>query len=64
MSYIKSEKQYDAIMKRIDALIEFIDDDTPSDNEQMLELDLLVSVVVDYEEEHFPIGEPNIEKGN
>lgn len=64
MNYIKSKKQYDVIMKRIEALTEFIDDDTPSDNEQLLELNLLVSVVVDYEEEHFPIGKLSIEKGN
>lgn len=39
--------QYDAIVKRIEALAELINDYTPSDNEQLLEFDLLVSVVVD-----------------
>lgn len=62
MNYIKSEKQYNAIIKRIEALAELIDDNTPKDDELMLEFDLLASVVVAYDEEHYPIGKSSVEK--
>lgn len=62
MNYIKSEKQYNAIIKRIEALAELIDDNTPKDDELMLEFDLLASVVVAYDEEHYLIGKSSVEK--
>ena len=43
MNYIKSEKQYNAIVKRIEALAELIDDNTPKDDELVLEFDLLIT---------------------
>ena len=55
MSQIKSEKQYKAMMARIDELFFETDEKTPADDPRLLELDLLSSLVEEYEKEHFPI---------
>ena len=49
MTTIQNETQYKAIMSRIDELVERVDDTTPEDNKEFIELDLLVGLVSDYE---------------
>ncbi|MCR4566363.1 MAG: XRE family transcriptional regulator [Bacteroidales bacterium] len=56
MSQIKREKQYKAMMARIDELFFDTDENTPADDPRLLELDLLSSLVEEYEKEHFPIN--------
>ena len=60
MSQIKSEKQYKAMMARIDELFFDTDENTPADDPRLLELDLLSSLVEEYEKEHFPIEVPSL----
>ena len=60
MSPIIDEKQYKAIMARIDELFFATDENTPDDDPRLLELDLLSSWVEDYEKEHFPIEAPSL----
>ena len=60
MSSIKNEKQYKAMMARIDELFFSTDETTPADDPRLLELDLLSSLVEDYEKEHFPIDTPSL----
>ena len=60
MSQIKSEKQYKAMMARIDELFFETDEKTPADDPRLLELDLLSSLVEEYEKEHFPIKTPSL----
>ncbi|MBO4417681.1 MAG: helix-turn-helix domain-containing protein [Bacteroidales bacterium] len=60
MSPIIDDKQYKAIMARIDELFFATDDNTPDDDPRLLELDLLSSWVEDYEKEHFPIEVPSL----
>lgn len=54
MAQIKTEQQYKAIMARIDELFFSTDESTPSDDPRLLELDMLSSLVEDYEKEHLP----------
>lgn len=56
MRQISNKTEYEAIMKRIDTLVEIVDDNTPQTNANYIELDLLTDLVVAYEKEHFPIG--------
>ena len=58
MSLIKNEKQYKAMMVRIDKLFFVTDENTPADDPRLLELDVLSSLVEEYEKEHFPIEAP------
>ena len=59
MVQIKSEKQYKAACERINELLKVINNDTPADDKNMLELDLISDLVADYEEEHYPIAAPS-----
>ena len=37
-----------------------VTDDTPSDNQYALELDMLVDLIEEYEDIHYPIGKPSL----
>ena len=49
MAQIKSEAAYRAILKRIDALLPLTGDDVPRDNPNVMELDALTDLIVEYE---------------
>ena len=55
MAHIKNPQQYHAACDRINQLLRVVHNDTPCDDPNLLELDLLSDAVADYEEEHFPI---------
>lgn len=55
MAYIKTEKEYAAVMSRIDQLIFETTDDTPVDDPRMKELDVLSAQAEEYEKEVWPI---------
>ena len=52
MAQIKTEKQYEAACNRINELLKIVGNDTPADDKNMLELDLISDLVADYEEEN------------
>ena len=60
MAQIKDEQQYKAMMARIDELFFETDENTPADDPRLLELDLLSSLVEEYENERFPIETPTL----
>ena len=60
MAQIKTELQYKAACERINELLKVVGNDTPADDKNMLELDLISDLVADYEEEHYPIAAPTL----
>ena len=60
MAQIKDEKQYKAMMARIDQLFFETDEATPSDDPRLLELDVLSALVEEYEKEHYAIEPPTL----
>ena len=58
MAKIKSEKEYQKLLQRINELLEIVDDDTPKDDVNYIELDTLSDLVEEYEDAHYPIGKP------
>ena len=60
MAKIKTEKQYKAACSRIEELLKVVSNDTPTDDKNFLELDLISDLVAEYEEEHFPIETPSL----
>lgn len=60
MAQIKSEKQYEVIMQRIEELLLITDDNTPVDSKEIIELEMLSDLVEEYELEHYPIGTPSL----
>lgn len=61
MRQINSKTEYEAIMQRINKLVEIVDDTTPQSDVNYIELDLLTDLVVAYEKEHFPIGKISLQ---
>ena len=57
---IKNKTAYNAIMARIDKLVEMVDDNTLSTDKHYIELDSLTDLIVAYEKEHFSIGKPTL----
>ncbi|MBQ9194619.1 MAG: hypothetical protein IJ753_09390 [Bacteroidales bacterium] len=51
----ENEKQYDAAMARINELLEIVDDATPADDKNEVELVLLSNLVADYEDVYYPL---------
>ena len=47
-------------MKRINELLEVVNDETPEDDVRSVELVLLSNLVADYEDEHYPIKTPTL----
>ena len=60
MAKIENERQYEAIMARIDELLEIVDDNTPVEDRSSIELDLLSSLVAEYEKVHYPVKKPTL----
>ena len=60
MAQIKSEAAYRAAMNRIEELLPLVNDNTPVDNPNYLELDMLSDMVEEYEDIHYPIGKPTL----
>jgi HTH-type transcriptional regulator/antitoxin HigA len=58
MAQIKDEKQYQSILKKVETLMEIVTEETPLDNPDSMELDLLADLAEEYEMEHYPIGIP------
>ncbi|MBP3757547.1 MAG: helix-turn-helix domain-containing protein [Prevotella sp.] len=60
MAQIKSEAAYKAALKRIDELLPLVNDETPTDDRNYLELDMISDMVEEYEEVHYPIAKPSM----
>ena len=60
MTKIENEMQYNALMQRINELLEVVTDETPADDARNVELVLLSNLVADYEDEHYPITTPTL----
>ena len=61
MARIKTEKEYEAAMARIDELLPLTwKDDVPADSPENIELSLLSDLVAEYEDVHYPISAPSL----
>ena len=60
MGKILNETVYRATMERIEELLPLVDDNTPMDDRNLIELDLLSGLVEEYEDVHYPINAPSL----
>ena len=58
MANIKNEQQYQIILKRVEELMNTVTEDTPPNDPNYVELDLLADLAEEYEMEHYPVGLP------
>ena len=55
MSKITKEK-YEFALARIEELLSMVDDNTPANDRNAVELTMMSDIVIDYEKEHYPIA--------
>lgn len=55
-----TRQQYEYALERIEELLPTVDDQTPVNDRNVVELALLSEVVIEYESLHFPIARPTI----
>jgi HTH-type transcriptional regulator/antitoxin HigA len=60
MGAIKNKTQYNATCKRIEELLAVVGNDTPTDDKDFIELDILSDLLADYEEAYLPIEAPTL----
>lgn len=60
MTKIENETQYQWALKRIDKLLPLVNDMTPVDDPNSIELMLVANLVADYEDVHYPIMPPSL----
>lgn len=60
MRTIKTQSEYKAVSARIEELLAIVGNDTPVDNKDFIELDLLSDLVADYEESNELVNAPTL----
>lgn len=58
MTKIETKEQYKWAVAKVEELLPLVDDNTPENDPNLIELNLLSNLVADYSDEHFSIGEP------
>ena len=59
MAQLKNEAAYKVALQRIDELLPLVNDSTPVDDKNYIELDMISDLVEEYETEHYPIVTPS-----
>ena len=60
MAQIKSEEAYRVALERIEELLPLVNDETPANDKNYLELEMISDMVEEYEEIYYPIGKPTL----
>lgn len=55
-----TKKQYEFALARIEELLPLVDDNTPANDRNAIELSVMSEVVIAYEKRHYPIGKPTV----
>lgn len=60
MAAIENKEQYNWAVKRVEELLPLVNDDTPKNDPNSIELEILSNMVADYSDKHYSIGEPSL----
>jgi len=52
--------QYEFALRRIEQLLPVVNDNTPANDTNAVELSVMSDIVIAYEKEHYPIAKPSI----
>ncbi len=55
-----TKEQYEYALDRIECLMPLVDDSTPANDKNAIELSVMSEIVIAYEKEHYPIEKPNV----
>jgi HTH-type transcriptional regulator/antitoxin HigA len=60
MTEIKDENQYEVLLERIEELLPLVNNDTPATDRNLVELDIISDLVIEYEEKQYPVEMPTL----
>jgi HTH-type transcriptional regulator/antitoxin HigA len=60
MNIMVTKNQYEFALNKIEELLPLVDDNTPANAPNAIELSVLSDLVIAYEKEHYPIGKPSV----
>lgn len=60
MKTITNDREYQAIIKRIDQLLDIVTDDNYNSIPEAVELDFLSTLIEEYDRKHYPIAPPQL----
>jgi HTH-type transcriptional regulator/antitoxin HigA len=55
-----TKEQYEFALTRVEELLPLVDDNTPANDRNAVELTMMSDIIIDYEKEHYPIGVPTV----
>jgi HTH-type transcriptional regulator/antitoxin HigA len=55
-----TKEQYEFALARVEELLPLVDDNTPANDSNAVELTMMSDIIIDYEKEHYPIGKPTV----
>ena len=55
-----TKEQYEFALARIEELLPMVNDNTPVNDRNAVELTMMSDIVIDYEKEHYPIAKPTV----
>ena len=55
-----TKEQYEFVLARVEELLPLVDDNTPANDRNAVELTMMSDIIIDYEKEHYPIGKPTV----
>jgi len=55
-----TKNQYEYALKRVEELLPLVNDNTPANDRNVVELSVVSDIVISYEMEHYPIGKPTV----
>lgn len=55
-----TKEQYEFALERVEELLPLVDDSTPSNDKNAVELTVMSDIVIAYEKEHYPIEKPTV----
>ena len=55
-----TNKEYEFALARVEELLPLVDDNTPANDKNAVELTMMSDVVISYDKEHFPINKPTV----
>ena len=55
-------KGYEFALARVEELLPLVDDNTPANDKNAVELTLMSDIVIAYKKEHYPIEKPTVEE--
>lgn len=58
--FYETKEQYEFALARVEELLPLVDDNTPTNDKNAVELTVMSDLVIAYEKEHYPIEKPTV----